>query len=414
MMVFWLIAAGMLVAALAVLARPLLRGRVSSVADQETQNVQIARERLAELQQELRSGALDQAAFDRARADLETTLAADLAAGSEVRTTQPSGRWIGVLVLVAVPALALYLYLSLGSPGAIDGSGTAPMPSDHPDVAQQQDLPSIEQMVSRLAVRLQEQPDDPQGWFMLGRSYLALARYREAAEAFERTQQLVGDEPDVLVAYADALAMQQGGRLSGKPMELIQRALARDPDSATALWLAGMGYRETGQLDKAIQSWQRAKELLPPQADARNEIQSLIDEAAAQGGTTPPAANRAQTAAASGKVVHVTVALAPDLKAGLDPTTTVFVFASPPDGSRMPVAALKRTVSDLPLELELSDADALAPVARISNYQQVRVGARVSLSGNAIPSSGDLVAETKTVRVGADQPAQLLIDHRMP
>ncbi len=223
---------------------------------------------------------------------------------------------------------------------------------------------------------------------------------------------MVGDEPGVLVAYADALAMAQGGRLSGKPMELVQRALAKDPNSATALWLAGMGYRETGQLNKAIQSWQKAKSLLPPEAG--KEIQSLIDGAAAQGGSVPPVAAASQAPAASDKTVHLRIALAPELKARLDPSTTVFVFATPPDGSRMPVAALKRTVSDLPLDIKLSDADAMAPVARISNYDQVRVGARVSLSGNPIASSGDLISDTKTVDVSAKQPIELLIDHRQP
>ncbi len=407
MIVFWLIAAGMLLVALVVLARPMLRGQTAHVADQQTQNVQIARERFAELQRDRDSGELDQAAFERARSDLETTLAADLAAGQSAGPTASSGRWIGVLVLIAVPALALYLYASLGNMGMVTG-----MPADHPDVAQQRDLPSVEKMVSDLAARLKAQPDDPQGWFMLGRSYLALGRYQDAVDAFQHTHKLVGDEPDVLVAYADALAMAQGGRLSGKPMELVQQALDKDPNSATALWLAGMGYRETGQLDKAIRSWQKAKALLPP--DAGKEIQALIDDAAAQGGSVPEVAAASQAPAASNKMVHLRIDLAPDLKAGLDPSTTVFIFATPPDGSRMPVAALKRTVSDLPLDIKLSDADAMAPVARISNYDQVRVGARVSLSGNPIASSGDLISDTKTVDVSAKQPTELLIDHRQP
>ncbi len=146
------------------------------MADQQTQNVQIARERFAELQRDRDSGELDQAAFERARTDLETTLAADLRWNMvRVRRTI-SGRWIGVLVLIAVPALALYLYTTLGNMGMVTG-----MPADHPDTAQQRDLPSVEKMVSDLAARLKAQPDDPQGWFMLGRSYLALSRYQDAA-----------------------------------------------------------------------------------------------------------------------------------------------------------------------------------------------------------------------------------------
>lgn len=413
MTVFWIIAGVMVALTLVVLARPLLRARAGAVADQETQNVQIARERLAELRAERDSGTLDDAAFQQARGDLEASLAADLASGAQPRQRQITGRWPATVLLTAVPALAVYLYITLGNPGAIDGAAQGTVPARHPDAAQEQALPSLEEMVQQLAARMEQQPDDPQGWYMLGRSYLALERYQAAADAFTRTEALIGDDPDVLVAHADALAMLQNGRLRGKPMELIERALARDPGSATALWLAGMGYSEMGQLDKAVQSWQKAKQLLTD-PEARTQVQALIDQAQAQGAVVPPPEQQAEPVAAPAKSVQVTVALAPELKAELDPAATVFVFATPPDGGRMPVAALKRRVSELPLQLQLSDADALAPVARISDYERVQIGARVSLSGNAMPASGDLVADTKTAEVGADSAVELTIDRRVP
>ena len=415
MIVFWLVSGGMVLVALAVLARPLLRAPASGPAeDRQTENVRIARERMAELREELRIGALDQEAFESARTDLETLLAVDLDAGDAPVRTRPTGRWIGVIALAVVPVLAVYLYVTLGSPEAIDGTAVAELPQDHPETAQEQELPSVDQMITRLLARLEQQPDDARGWYMLGRSYLALGRYQDAADAFERTQALVGDEPDVLIAYADALAMLQGGRLRGEPMALVERALAREPDSPTALWLAGMGYRETGDLDKAIQHWQRARDLMPPESEARGDLQGLIEQARADGGRAAPSPEQTSPAAANRAGVRVTVALAPELKEALDPAATVFVFATPPDGSPMPVAAVKRRVSELPLQLELSDADAMAPVARISNHAQVQIGARISLSGNAMPSSGDLVAEMKTAEVGAEQVTELLIDRRMP
>lgn len=422
MMQFWFVAGGMLALALAVLLVPLLRKRnVTTVPDGQKENVRIARERLAELKDELRSGVLDNEGFERARADLEATLATDLAVAESGGQGARGGTWLAVLVVLAVPALAVMLYLSLGDPAALQGQNAAGLPADHPDMAQQQDLPSVDEMIARLQARLQENPDDPQGWYMLGRSYLALGRYQEAADALQRTQELVGDQPDVLVAHADALAMVQGGSLQGKPMELVQRALASDPQSATALWLAGMGYQQAGDLDKAIAHWQRARDQMPPQSEARTEIQSLIDRAKAAGGQVAqgPVQGQAQSGAAAnasapGQTVSVTVDLAPEVKRKLDPDATVFVFATPPDGSRMPVAAVKRRVADLPLHLRLSDDDAMAPVARISNYQQVKVGARVSLSGNPMPASGDWTAETRTVDVGSDQVTQLTIDHRIP
>lgn len=414
MIAFWVFAGAMVVVALAVLLWAMLRPRPASlIDDEEAENVRIARERLAELREELRAGNLDQAAFDRARADLEAALAADLGTATTSHASQRSGRWLGLAVAAAVPALAIYLYLALGSPGALNGPAVATLPQQHPDVAQQENLPSVDEMLAQLVQRLQDNPNDAEGWFMLGRSYLALGRYEGAVEAFERVESLVGDDPNVLVAHADALAMLQGGQLKGEPMALVQRALEQDPNSPTALWLAGMGFREAGDLDKAIAHWRRAKDSMPPESDAQGQLQALIDQAQAAGGQAPAEA-AAPTPVAAAAAVQVEVTLAPDLQGAVDRDATVFVFATPPDGSRMPVAAVKRRVADLPLQLKLSDADALAPVAKISNYQQVQVGARISQTGNAMPASGDLIAQTRTVPVGQDQVTQLVIDGRVP
>lgn len=414
MIVFWVFSGAMVVVALAVLLWAVLRPRAASlIDDEEAENVRIARERLAELREELRAGNLDQAAFDRARADLEAALAADLGTATTSHASRRSGRWLGLALAAAVPALAVYLYLALGSPGALNGPAVATLPQEHPDVAKQENLPSVDDMLAQLVQRLQANPNDAEGWFMLGRSYLALGRYEGAVEAFERVESLVGDDPNVLVAHADALAMLQGGQLKGEPMALVQRALEQDPNSPTALWLAGMAFREAGDLDKAIAHWRRAKDSMPPESEAQGQLQALIDQAQAAGGQATAQA-AAPTPVAVAPAVQVEVTLAPDLQGAVDRDATVFVFATPPDGSRMPVAAVKRRVADLPLQLKLSDADALAPVAKISNYQQVQVGARISQTGNAMPASGDLIAQTKTVPVGQDQVTQLIIDGRVP
>lgn len=418
MTLFWFAVGAMLVFAVAAPLLALVRSRTeASLQDSQPENIRIARERLAELEQERRAGAMDAEAFERAKDDLETALAADLAGAESGTRSRRGGNWAAVAVLLVVPALAIPMYFYLGDPAAVDGSQVATMPADHPDVAEQQALPSVDEMIARLEARLQQEPDDAQGWYMLGRTYLALGRYEPAARALKRTQELVGDEPDVLVAYADALAMLQGGSLEGEPMALVQRALAREPESPIALWLAGMGHQQAGELDQAISLWEQAKQQMPPDAEARNEIQSLIDSAKAAGGQASAASTQAApapSAAMSGAQVKITVDLAPEVKAKAGSDDTVFVFATPPDGTRMPVAAVKRRVADLPLELQLSDEDAVAPVARLSNYRQVKVSARISKSGNAMPASGDWVAAPQTVAVDSDQVTHLVIDQSVP
>jgi cytochrome c-type biogenesis protein CcmH len=269
-------------------------------------------------------------------------------------------------------------------------------------------------MVADLAVRLEREPDNINGWVILARSYYVMNRFDDAAKAYERAVTLVPNDPDLLADYADTLAVTTGGNLSGKPLELAKRALAVDPTHWKALALIGTEAFNRKDYKAAIQYWEKLKAVAPPGAPIAQSIDASIAEARELGGmkvaAKPPAP--AAPASAGGRVAGK-VDLSPALKGKVAPTDTVFVFARAAEGPRMPLAILRKQVKDLPFEFALDDSMAMAPNMKLSSFPDVVVGARVSRSGNATPQSGDLEGVSKPVKVGATGVA-VLIDNALP
>lgn len=417
---FVVAAALLVIAALVLLLPPLLRREQFEDLDRDRQNVAIARERLGELERDRDEGRLTEAEFMQARGELEQALMVDLETTQEARPLAPAtrGRWLAALVAVIVPLAAIGLYWDLGTPQAVRlAAATAGMQqSSAQNAPGAQGTPSVEEMVTRLAARLEQEPNNPQGWFMLGRSYMSLGRYPEAVQALERVRSLVGDEPSVLVTYADALAMSAGGRLAGKPQALILQALEQDPDHTTGLWLAGMSYAEQGEPGKAIGYWRRVEAKLQEQPEALAELRGLIAQAQEQLGEDaveqPPLA---QAPATDGAVaLQVEVALAPDLSDQVSPEDTLFVFARAVQGPPMPLAVVRKQVRDLPLSVTLDDSMAMMPAARLSNFDQVSISARVSKSGNARAQSGDLSGEVTPVATSSSEVVRVVINQAVP
>jgi cytochrome c-type biogenesis protein CcmH len=261
----------------------------------------------------------------------------------------------------------------------------------------------IAQMVEALAVRLKEQPDNVQGWLMLARSYNALGRYPEAAQAYAQLVQRVPDDAQLLADYADVLAMTQNRDLSGEPERLIRRAVEIDGNNVKALALLGTLEFNRQNFAKAAESWQKILPLVPPESDFARNLQSSIAEAQQKGGlaVAPAAAKPAPAAAAGGGRVSGKVTLAPELAAKAAPTDTVFVFARAAQGPRMPLVILRKQVKDLPAEFVLDDSMAMSPNMRLSSVPQVVVGARISKTGNASVQPGDLEGLSQPVAAGA-------------
>jgi cytochrome c-type biogenesis protein CcmH len=269
----------------------------------------------------------------------------------------------------------------------------------------------MESLVRQLAERLESDPDNADGWYMLARSYMAMGRFEDAIVALEKLRALIGDHPTALVMLADATAMSQGGALAGRPEELVLKVLEQQPDDATALWLAGKAAEERGDYAVAVDYWRRAEPALAEEPDMQAELRQMISQAEAAGGLEASEPPRPVPAAGS---IDVTVDIDPVLVAEARPDDRLFVFARAVEGPPMPLAAARLTVADLPARVTLDDSMAMMPAMKLSSVPQVQVVARVSRGGEPVAQSGDLESEPQIVDVGAGAAVSLVIDRKVP
>ena len=381
-MLFWFLAAVLLGVVLLVLAWPLLRPAPKLPAGEDySLNLSVYREQLQEVSEEQDSGELTPEQAQGVREDIEDSLLREIP--EEPGSTPPAPatrapRWTAVAIAVLVSAASLSLYLDLGNPSAAEGNGGTPT--------------SVTAMVSQLEQRLQSNPDDEDGWLMLERSYMVLGRYGDAVKVMQRLHQQMGNEPVILIRYAHALAMTNGGSFSGKPEILIKQVLEQAPDNPSALWFAGIAANQRGDYRTAIARWQKLLPQLSGQDAALQKVQGLIAQAKSslQGDGAPAATQTAmqqntgsggKAAATGDRAVHLHVSLADSLRSKVDPDATLFIFARAPTGLPMPLAVVKRRAGDLPLDVVLNDSQAMSPQHTISSRDKVDLVARISNSG---------------------------------
>lgn len=421
MMVFWLVAALLLAAALLFILPPLLRAnRDVNSAQRRALNVSIYRDQLKEMERDVENGVLGEEQYQQARIEIEQRLLDDVDddAGTDTPTTSARPTKITAIVLaLLIPLGAVILYQILGTPAGLDPEHYQP-----PAMSKQEQSDQINQMVARLAARLQDDPNDAEGWKMLGRSYLVLERFADARKAFEQAVKLLPNDAQLLADLADTIAMTSGQTLAGRPMELIRKALSVDPQNEKALWLAGTAAYERKDYREALKYWQRLYAMQQPgtegaKAMERNiaEVQSLLGEPV----TMPSAAdnvtasNSTSTAVSAGKISGE-LKLAASLQGRVKPSDSVFIFAQAPSGPRMPLAVFRTTAADLPLRFTLDDTMSMMPQMRLSNFAEVVVTARVSKSGSAAAQSGDLQGRIDNVSTDGSKDLQLIIDQVVP
>jgi cytochrome c-type biogenesis protein CcmH len=421
MLMFWSLAALLVVVTLALLLLPLLRARHARAApDADSAAIAVYRDQKQALDGELADGAISTEEHETAVADLSHRLGEEVGAPSE-RTAPASPRrhaWLfAVALLVVIPSAAVILYAWLGKPEAI-------APSTDGRNGHEMSDSQILGMVDSLAQRLKARPDDAEGWALLARSYAALGRFAEAADAYAHADALIPNNAALLADYADALAMAQGRKLAGKPAALAARALAADPKHRKALALAATAALEARDIDGALAYWRRLLAQFPEGSDDAKQITSIVAEiesTRSDGKTAPPSAAAARerarpsaaVAPASGATIAGRVDISPALASKVALTDTVFIFARAVDGTRIPLAVLRVPAKELPKEFRLDDSMGMAPGAKLSAAPAVIVEARISKSGNALPQAGDLSGKSGPVKPGASG-VKVTIDQVVP
>jgi cytochrome c-type biogenesis protein CcmH len=216
----------------------------------------------------------------------------------------------------------------------------------------------------------------------------------KAVAAFEHAYKLIGDQVEIMLLYADALAFNNDEQMVGKPSELVFKALAIEPENVTALWLGGLAKAQAGEFVAAMNLWKKLQAVLPQGSESQKEVQDMMAKLATQmpEGTVQEPVKPAQTAQTTQTVaVDVQVSLDPELQKSTSPTDTVFIYAQAVSGPKMPLAIVRKQVSELPLTVCLTDAMAMTPAMKLSSFQQVKLLARISKSGTAMQQPGDLI-----------------------
>lgn len=271
-------------------------------------------------------------------------------------------------------------------------------------------------VVDGLADRLKSNPNDGEGWAMLARSYRVMGRTAEALDAYQKAQSILGDDPGLLADYAETMALQHDGRLSGEPMKLLQRAILKDGKHIKTLYLLGQQAFADKNYTLAVRQWEKAIKASPANHPQTPVLQARLAEARRLAGlpaqTSADVKPGASTRAAES--ISGTVTLAENLVSQVQPEDTVFIMATPSDGGRMPIAVLRRQVKDLPIRFMLDDRLAMSPDTRLSRLQRVNLSARVSKTGNALPVPGDFTGQLTAVSIGTQDVSIVIQDKVKP
>ncbi|HNS58068.1 MAG: hypothetical protein JNIBNLAF_00092 [Nitrosomonas europaea] len=443
MTAFWVVAGIFIVVALLFVIPVLLRSKRNESQEQierQAANITIYRDQLAELERDLRDDTLSREQYGSSKQELQKRMLQDVSENGESVThlvpTSRHGVVAGIIVTLVIPLAAIYLYLVIGDTrGLLPQSQLANATQFSQNGAGgEEGHIDISSMVESLAARLRENPEDIEGWVMLGRSYAIMERFDDASATYAKLVQMVPDNPQFLSDYADMLAMINNGSLLGKPAEMITRALAIDPNFPKALALAGTLEFEQDKFDQAVAYWERLLSAIPADSRLHKSVSDSIVQAkslAMRGkgesapvqlaqnsnvGTDATAGSSSaekQEISAGVPSISGSVTLDPSLADKVSPDDTLFVFARASQGPKMPLAILRLNARDIPVSFKLDDNMAMTPAMKLSSFPEVVVGARISKTGQAIPASGDLEGHSDPVKIG-DGEVSITIDHVVP
>ncbi len=431
---FWLAVGTLACAATASLVLPLLIGSRRASSDtavtDDARRLAVYRDRRAEIESERDAGRLTDEEARRALDELIDDAAIQLPASgqdtaSDVAAPRRLGRMqaalLGLLAALVVPVAALTVYADLGSP-AVVGMDRAALRSE-------MSPQSLSQSLKELQARVRKAPDDGEAWALLGQAQSLSGDHAGAASSFERASALLPREAWLIAAQAEEVMRTQGGSFAGKPVQLLERALAIDPNDTKSVALMGAAQYRLGNREAALGYMRKLAQAMPPGSREAQHIGELIAKIESEVGGAPAqapgagprgpmagaasAGTSAAPTATSAETVTGTIDIDPSLKAQVPVGATLFVLARGTDGSPIPIAAQRLRVESWPVAFQLGDAQAMNPARLLSQAGMVTIEARISRSGAAGRQSGDPFGVSAQVKPGTRDLA-LRIDRQVP
>jgi len=414
---FWAATVVCVLIALAFVLPPLLRKRAGvAKAARRDINIAVYRDQLREMEVDRANGLLTDDQYQSGKVELEARLAEDALAPAVQDATPRSagGRKLGFALAGVIPAAAFGLYFWLGNPASLVAIAEAQANPEATAMAAPGSH-DIMKMVRQVEEKTRNNPDDGQAWTMLAKTYAAMEKWPEAVKAYEKAMALLPDTPAIMTGYAEALAIANNRVLDGKPIELVHKALEKDPDDIKGLELAGIAAFQEKGFAKAAFYFKRLHKLLPAESPYAQDIDAARKEAErlAQQGMTgldnlSDQGGAPTQAAAPGASIKGQVDIAPALKGKVKAQDVIFLFARGGEAGP-PAAAIRAQAGSFPISFELNDGMAMNPQNRLSSHKTVTLTARIAKSGDIKGAAGDLEGTLSGVKVGS-QGVKLVIN----
>lgn len=414
---FWGLMLLLLLVAIVIVVFPLLRVRKNHSLAYKTSNIQLHEEKLAELNLDLEEGRIDQAAYKIARQELDRELLQDTpeesreTAAHHYSSEARKHPALALAIAVFLPTLSFLVYTQLGMHAASEQQQQAAVP--------EKEL-SIDEMVVKLEQYLEQNKGELKDWVMLGRSYKYLGRYGEAANAYAAANAL-GENPQVMLEHAEVLALLNNKQFNAEARELVLKALAIAPDNVNTLWFAGVVEFQTGNYRETIKHLTRLSSAAAQDPEVDRSVRFYIEQsrekliAAGEEVASMEELLPAPAPVLENKVsLNVSIDVSDDVKQKFAATDVVFVYAKAAQGPKMPLAAQRLTLADLPTTIVLDDSMGMVEGMNLSAFNQVVVSARVSKTGAAIAQSGDYIGQVMVDDVASAKELSVNIDSIVP
>ncbi|MEH6616619.1 MAG: c-type cytochrome biogenesis protein CcmI [Porticoccus sp.] len=360
------------------LKKPVQRAPVIPVSA----NVVLFRERLAELDNQLATGEIDEAQYRDLVMEQQRLLLADEVEFSTSKVTGGRGAWLLLMGLLLLPLLAFSIYQMLGARD--DVVITQLMDTRANETHGVDDFAVKQQLKEKISRRLRSQPDNVYYLVILARLHMEDGNFKQASATYQQAVHLSPGDAVLLAEYAQAIYNRDGSKFESGAGAILDNVLALDPNNLTALGLQGMRFFELGDYHQAIASWQTALRIIHPGTQQAQVLQSGIARARKLLGGTLPS-------------IEVQVTLSPEMT--VSPGMVVYVYAREWQGMPMPLAVAKLQAADLPATVTLDDTMVMPGGKLLSSVETIEVVARLSVSGSATPAEGDLEGSTGALKI---------------
>jgi cytochrome c-type biogenesis protein CcmH len=416
---FWIICALLVMVALVIILPSLLSKQVPKDLDRKKINRAVYEKKLLELENDLNADLIDQEQYNIAKIDLERSLIDDLEDHKDV-ILKRSNKVLPVFLLLAFPALAVFTYLQLNNGLVSLNSEFAKKMASQQNGQGMGNMPAIEDAIADLEKKLKQDPDNLEGWRMLGRSYLVSKQFEAAVEAYQKANELSnGANPDVLVSYGEAKGFAANNTFDESSMLLFSKALKIDPNNERGLWYAGIAAYQLGNYRESVDYLEKLLQKVPnEQIEVKTALVKYLNDAKQKAGIEITQedndASVTQAQSNSGSRITVNVTLSDELLKNHVNSDTLFVYARAMNGSKMPLALVKMTAGDLPTTVTLDDSVSMMPSMTLSSMEQVEVIARISKSGQAIMQSGDIFGSVQSVKTDQSKTVDVVISELVP